>query len=555
MAKVALLSNVTMNMLGQQLHKQGHEVYIPEGFDTWIAEVLKEDSLLFSQTMDAVVVLLHGNAEAEKWKCYEDGVTGQEQWRTIIEALADKMAPIPVFVSDLDISQTRILPLCERRPEPAWEYNWYKSLNDLCNDRKNLYVFPLKEIIARLGKKEFYSAKMWYMGSMPFSLKGIQLLTQELNYILQALKGPKKKCIALDLDNTLWGGVAGEDGINGISLDDHKEGAVYYDFQKRLKEIKDCGMLLTILSKNNQKDAEIILEQHEKMVLKNQDFAGRKINWETKPENLLQMAQELNLGVDAFVFADDNPAEREQMKLRLPMVETPEFPKDVTKLGEFAEEIYKTYFYTLRTTEEDKVKTELYRQEAERKQLLEKVTSLSDYIKQLEMEADIHCMRQDEAERVVQLCNKTNQFNVTTKRYSLDDVARLNASPEYKIYVAKTKDKYGEHGLVAVMILHLLKEQATVEVDSFLMSCRVMGRFLEYVMYEEIINACSNRYKHITACYRRTAKNAPVEQLFDKLGLSLTEETEDEKRYIGTVPVDVKKYNYKQITMETQEGA
>ena len=522
--KIALLSNITVQLLANKLQKK-YDIYLPEGYDTWVQEVINSSSGLYAEGVDAVVVLLDGT-EARSWNSSEEAKEKLLIWKQALLSLIGQIGAIPVFVSTIDIRENRIKAFSERKEKYELENDWYQFIQDLAETQHHVYVFDLADTIAEIGRIRFYSNKMWYMSSMPYSRDGLNAVYLEINRVLEAAFDSRRKIIALDLDNTLWGGVIGEDGIEGIELSDHKEGQRYHDFQRQLLEMKNRGIVLGIVSKNNEEDAEAAIRNHPAMLLRDDDFVSRKVNWENKSVNLKAMEDELNITEGGFIFIDDNPAERETVKGECPDMLVPDFPIDTTELFSFAEDIWFDYCRPLRILDEDLRKTQMYRNEAERKQEMGESLNLDDYIAKLEMVADIHRMRDAELERVVQLINKTNQFNVTTKRYTQAEVEEIAASPDHEIYVVYSSDKYGDSGLISVIIM--TGSGADVRIDSFLMSCRVMGRKLEDV----IINELASEYqKKMIGEFIPTAKNAPVRDLYDKLGFSLVSENDGHKIY------------------------
>ena len=397
----------------------------------------------------------------------------------------------------------------------------------MIEEKGNIYLLDLADTIAEIGRKQFYSNKMWYMSSMPYSRGGLNAVSLEIDRALGSAFNSRKKIIALDLDNTLWGGVIGEDGVDGIELSDHKEGQRYYDFQRQLLEMKNRGIVLGIVSKNNVDDAEAAIQGHPAMLLRDDDFVSRKNNWENKAINLKAMEGELNLTEGGFIFIDDNPVERETVKGECPEMLVPDFPEDTTELLGFAEDIWFDYCRPLRVLGEDLKKTQMYQNEAKRKQEMSESLNLDDYIAKLEMVADIHRMRDSELDRVVQLINKTNQFNVTTKRYTQAEVEAIADDPNNSIYVVYSSDKYGDSGLISVIIL--IGSDIDVRIDTFLMSCRVMGRKLEDVIINELAEACKGR--KLVGEFIPTAKNAPVQELYDRLGFEKVADEDGHKIY------------------------
>ena len=311
-----------------------------------------------------------------------------------------------------------------------------------------------------------------------------------------------KKVVAVDLDGTLWDGVAGEDGPEAV-----RPNTV---LQAKLKELKRRGVLLVALSKNNFEDVRGLVEAFG-------DFVAWRIDWRSKGENLVDVAAELNLGVDSFVFVDDNPAERIEMKARLPNVAVAEFPPNLD-----------AYFPSGTVTEEDRHKTEEYRAEAKRREWTESVRDIDglDMWKELGAWVDVHDMLADEAPRVAQLSQRANQFSVCTNRYGEDEV-RGWIGGVGRTFVARAGDKFGEQGLV--VFVRLLPVEGGFEIIDWTMSCRVAGRGLEGRVWAKVaarLGAC-----RVLATWRRTAKNAPVVDLFERLGFAVVSETEGEKRY------------------------
>ncbi len=524
--KVALLSNVTVDLVVAKLRKN-YDFYLPEGFDTWVQEVINPASGLYTESLDAVVLLLDGT-EARSWKNVEEANERISLWKQALAALVKYITSIPVFVSTIDIRENQIKSLSERKFALELNHEWYQFVQNLVETNGNVYILDIANTIAEMGRKQFYSNKMWYMSSMPYSRDGIAAVSAEIDRVLGSVFISRKKIIALDLDNTLWGGVIGEDGVEGIELSDHKEGQRYYDFQRQLLEMKNRGIVLAVNSKNNVEDAENAIQNHPAMLLRDDDFVSRKINWENKASNIKAMEGELNLTEGGFIFIDDNPVERETVKGVCPDVLVPDFPADTAELLSFAEGIWIDYCRPLKVLSEDLNKTKMYQNEAKRKQEMSESLNLDDYIAKLEMVADIHKMRPEELERVTQLCNKTNQFNVTTKRYTKAEIEEIASNPENAIYVVYSSDKYGDSGLISVLIL--IGEKADIRIDTFLMSCRVMGRKLEDVIINELAAKYAGKQKLIGE-FIPTAKNAPVKELYDRLGFDKASDVEGHKIY------------------------
>ncbi len=534
--KVAVLSNIMVDLIVSKLRRK-YDFYLPEGFDTWVQEAVDLTSGLYNERVDAVIVLLDGT-EARSWKSSSEGVNRLILWKQALTALTNQITNIPIFVSTIDIRENRIKSLSERKQKYELENEWYQHVQILAETKMNVYLFDLADRIAEIGRKQFYSNKMWYISSMPYSRQGLFAVCAELDRLLNAAFSARKKIIAVDLDNTLWGGFAGEDGIDGIELSAHKEGQRFYDFQRQLLEMKNRGILLAVNSKNNPEDAETAISKHPAMLLRNEDFVIRKINWESKAVNLKAMERELNLTEGGFIFIDDNPVERETVKNLCPDVFVPEFPMDSTELITLAETIWFDYCMPLRVIDDDMKKTLMYREEEKRRHDKCGKLSLDDFISELKITVDIHSMRFEELDRVTQLCSKTNQFNVTSKRYTRSEIEEMAEDSNNAIYVVYCSDKYGDSGLVSVIIL--MEGERDVHIDTFLMSCRVMGRKLEYVILNELAAWYAGK-RRIIGEFVPTEKNAPVKELYDRLGFELVSDESGHKIY----ELDVSEYRKK----------
>jgi FkbH-like protein len=398
-----------------------------------------------------------------------------------------------------------------------------KSSLETAFPNATIIVPELEDLADEVGA--FFDERMWKIGSMPWSMKGLRAIKDEINRLIRAMKGERKKVLALDFDNTLWSGVIGEDGVNGIKP--------YTEFQRGIKALKERGVVLVGLTKNNLADVEPVWTD-ERMVLKLNDFALLKIDWSDKASNLASAAKELNLGIDSFVFVDDNPAEREQMKAMLPEVVVPEVPQDEAMLTKFLRRIARLYFPELRLTDEDRRKTAQYIEESARREFAATL-SVDDYLRGLKMWADVHQIADAEIPRVAQLSQKTNQFNVLTNRYTIDEVNGFAHDGGRVLLTVHSGDRFGDQGLVAFVQAVVAGDKATI-VD-WVMSCRTMNRRLEFAVEERLELELSRRgISHVLASWRRTLKNAPVENLFDAFGFDLVEVSADERKYELKLP-------------------
>ena len=412
------------------------------------------------------------------------------------------------------------------------ENKWDRILYGFCAEHDNCFVFPLRRLVSKAGESEFYSDLLWYSGSIRYTLRAEKDICAEIERACRALRGKSKKAIVLDLDNTLWGGVVGEDGMDGIKLADSGIGKAFRDFQRSLKYLKDSGVILCIASKNNASDAWQVIENHPQMILRKDDFAAFRIDWNNKSENIAAMAKELNIGLDSMVFVDDSPNEREEVRQFLPELTIPEFPKNEKDLKAFADQLSRDCFSRLCITEEDKNKTALYHAMSKIQEAQSNASDYSSFLRSLE----IVVSRKDpmlHQDRVAQLVEKTNQFNTTVTRYPAAEIGEMLADSRWRVYLYEISDKYANHGLCAEAFVRLGE---TAVIEDFIMSCRVMGRHIEYGILEDIReDICKLGIGKLEAVYRKGPKNGPVESLYDRAGYALVREGETEKRYeIGT---------------------
>lgn len=544
--KIAILSNITVNLLATKLGKQ-YDVYILDGFDMWISDIFNSKSSLYSESRQSIIILLDG-MEFRSMKSVDAYAQRISLWRSAIETLVDRIVDTPIFVSTIDFRESKIKSLSERKYYYELANEWYLFVQSLVERKSNVFIIDILQRILDEGRNNFYSNKMWYIGSMPYSKQGILAVSEEISKALGSVFESRKKIIALDLDNTLWGGVVGEDGIEGIELSDHKEGARFYDFQLRLLEMQKRGVLLAINSKNNIDDALKAIQNHPDMILREESFVAEKINWNDKASNIKEMETELNLTESSFVFVDDNPIEREVVIGQCPDVYVPVFPVDSSDLSDFAENLYSKFFMPMSLTDEDKIKTQMYQTESKRKILKNNSLNLDDYIKILEIKADMHLMREKERERVHQLCNKTNQFNLTTKRYTLTDIANMEANNDIDIFSIYSSDKFGDNGLVGTVICK--KNNEDIIIDTFLMSCRVMGRKLENVIIYSLVNFYNGKFKKLIGLFVSTSKNKPVVNKYEELGFNIISTSEDVKTYSFDLSVGYNRIDaYSEITL------
>jgi FkbH-like protein len=403
------------------------------------------------------------------------------------------------------------------------------------------FIVDWERLIRILGEDNGIDYRYWYSSKAPFKNAFLDLYAIEIMKITRALKGKAKKCVLLDCDNTLWGGIIGEDGIEGIKLDkDIYPGRAFYEFQRNLIYLFERGVILCLCSKNNEDDVWEVLDNHPQSLLKRKHFSAWRINWDDKVSNIQSLADELNIGIDSMVFVDDSPMECELVEERFPQVTVLQVPD---KLYHYPHLLFKAgLFDTLKISEEDKNRTAMYQAQARRNSERNKFTDIADYLSSLELQATIHPVRKEEIPRTAQLTQKTNQFNLTTRRYSEADIAAMSKDPLKEVYTLSVKDRHGDYGLTGVLIASLKDKKCMV--DSLLLSCRILGRRLEYVFVQQCFQDIQKNHpvEIWEAEYIPTVKNQQVIDFWDKVGFTAVNQGGGKKFYkkIEDIPQKIK---------------
>jgi FkbH-like protein len=417
--------------------------------------------------------------------------------------------------------------------------NYY--LSELINKEKNFYLLNSTKWLTNCGSTTAYSSKLWYLMKSPFSNEFYNEAIFDIVSIFKTLKGLSKKLLVLDLDNTLWGGIVGEDGWKNLRIGGHDYiGEAFKDFQNKIKSLKNYGVLLALCSKNNESTALEAIEKHPEMVLKLDDFVSYKINWDDKAKNILDMTKELNIGLQSVVFLDDTPYERARVKESLPEVMVPNLPLDPVHYPGFLSKL--RCFDTSFISKEDKKRVDLYKSEFKRKKLKQNLRSDSQWLKTLELKIKIENSESKNLPRTHQLLNKTNQMNLTTRRLSEKELNSWQNKSFNRLWTIKAKDKFGDYGIIGIISISL--KNKSVKIEDFILSCRVVGRDIEKVMIEFLKDYCKNaKIEIIKGQYIRTKKNILLFECFKKLKLI------DKNKYSFEIITNQKKYDLSNINI------
>lgn len=395
-------------------------------------------------------------------------------------------------------------------------------LGEAMRTRREVYPVDLLSVQVQMGQNQFYDAALYYNAKMTVTLDALPFVAKAVVDVLLAMAGRIKKCVVLDLDNTLWGGVIGDDGMGGIEIGELGRGHAFSDFQRWLKQLKECGVILTVCSKNNEDTAKEPFLHHEEMILRLSDISVFVANWEDKATNIRRIQETLNIGMDSMVFLDDNPFERNLVRQMIPEIEVPELPEDPALYLGFLQQC--NYFDTVSYVGESADRTRQYQAEFERKKLELTYESIDEYLKSLEMAGEAKPFEPVRYARIAQLTQRSNQFNLRTIRYTEDEIARIAEDEKYLTLYYTLRDKFGDHGLVAVVILEKLSEEELF-VDTWLMSCRVLKRGMEeFIVNRMVETARKGGFTTLKAEYLPTPKNKMVQDIYKTMGFTETQE-------------------------------
>jgi FkbH-like protein len=399
-------------------------------------------------------------------------------------------------------------------------------------DNSNLKVIDFSMFTNTFASEVVIDWKYFYLSMMVINPKLSSEFESWFSSQLDSIALKRKKCIVLDLDNTLWGGILGEDGITGIKLGGSYPGNAFADFQAGLLELSKKGVLLAICSKNNEKDVSSVWKNLPSMILKREDFTASRINWYDKAKNIEELSKELNIGLESFVFIDDSPTERELIKGMYPMVEVPDFPKHPYELQKFLKLLVEKYFTVYKLTNEDILRNQQYKENAQRAELQKTYSTFDEYIKNLDIEISVIQANDFNTTRIAQMSQKTNQFNLTTKRYSDDDIRGFINQGSW-VYCISVKDRFGDNGITGLMIIHFNWTSKTAIIDTFLLSCRILGKKIEDQFLSFMLNKIFElSLDDVISSFIPTQKNEQVCNFYEEHGFTVLEQNPSgEKTY------------------------
>jgi len=504
------------------------------GYDTMVQEVLDPDSDLHQSQPDVIVLsllieFLDPGCSSSSWSA-DDAI-----------AQIDKLVGhVLQRATALLVINTLLPPIDSLLADDAGCSDELRRLNEHVAERAvanagRVFVCDFADLYERAGGAEALDRRFWAASQAPFRKPFLVEYAADIAYYIRVLTGKARKCLVLDCDNTIWGGVIGEDGLDGIVLhDDTPPGCYFREFQQAAIGLHDQGVMLALCSKNNEDDVWEVLDRHPHCALQKSHLVAWRINWENKAANIAGLAAELNIGLDSLVFVDDSPQERALIEDALPEVLVLPVPDT---LEHYAETLTKEkLFDTTAQSDEDRRRTRMYQDETNRKQQQQSFEDLTEYLKSLQTRMRVSAVNDDNRTRITQLTQKTNQFNLTTRRYSEADIERFAGDDDAAVLAMSVEDRYGDMGLTGVFIAR--RDGETAAVDTLLLSCRVLGRQLEFAFVDQCLRLLQKRWGKLAwrADFVPTRKNAQVADFWDRAGFELHATTDGNRHYVADDP-------------------
>ena len=530
--RIAILGGFTLNGLEETIRVKCDEKKIQcttyvSGYNQYSQEIYDEKSQLYKFSPDVTFLITDSRDVLGKLLLNPYSVSAGERQDfsrkksdeiiNLAQTFANK-SKSKLIMSNFNIPSYSPGGINETREE----YGLHDMIRDLnriiktaMRDKHEISIYDLNSFITKFGENNVFDYKQYFYGDVRISLDYIPYLAEELMGYIKAILGLNKKCVVLDLDNTLWGGIVGEDGFEGIKLGDDPVGRSYTEFQHNLLALNQRGILLAINSKNNFEDAMQIIKEHPNMVLKEDNFVCIRINWNDKVLNMKEISDELNIGLDSMVFFDDDPVNREYVKSNLPEIQTVDIsdPSNYSKIIKSMND-----FQVLKITDEDTTRNKMYLEQRKRTELKTDVGDLQDFLKQLSISVKIKNADDFTIPRISQLTLRTNQFNLTTRRYQEEDIRKFSQDKDKIVECAQVQDKFGDNGITGVYVINKDSKQEWT-IDTFLLSCRVIGRGVEDGMLYQIIDkARKEGVSKVRGEYIKTKKNKPAENFFPAFG-------------------------------------
>ncbi len=530
--RFAILSSFTLNGLEETIRVKCSKLKINcvsyvAGYNQYNQEILDEHSKLYQFLPDVVFLILDMRSIFGKLSYLPYSYSLSDRKKFVDNKLEDisnvlqaftKHSKAKLIVSNANIPTYSPYGITETKTD----YGIYEMVTDfnsrlstIIKNMPSVFLYDFNSFIARFGDDNVFDYRQFFVGDIRISFDYIPHLANDLLAYIKPLLGINRKCIVLDLDNTLWGGVVGEDGLDGIKLGDSSPGNAFVEFQYRLLSLWERGIILAINSKNNSDDALQAIKDHPNMILREKNFACMKINWNDKVTNFKEISSELNIGLNSMVFLDDDPVNREFVRTELPEVLTVDLSSDPSNYARCLMELNDFNVFTI--TDEDLDRGKMYFEQKQRVDFSKSASNIDDFLKQLDIKVKIKNADQFTIPRISQLTLKTNQFNLTTHRYQEEEIRTFSQSGEMLVGCAQVEDKFGDNGITGVFIVK--KHKNEWDLDTFLLSCRVMGRKVEDGILSHILEkAKTEGVKRVRAKYLPSKKNIPCQSFLPDSG-------------------------------------
>ena len=530
--RIAVLGGFTLNGLEETIRvkcdeKKIHCTTYVSGYNQYSQEIFDEKSQLYKFSPDITFLIIDSRNALGELFLNPYSVSVEERKQRVQDKSDEIINLVQTFgskskskliLSNFNIPSYSPIGINETREE----YGLHDMIRSLNQNIKiglrlepEIYIHDLNSFVTKFGENNVFDYKQYFYGDVRISLDYLPYLAEELMGYVKAVLGLNKKCIVLDLDTPLWGGIVGEDGFEGIKLGDDPIGRAYVELQHNLLALNQRGIILAINSNNNFDDAIEIIKEHPNMILKEDNFVCVRINWNDKVVNMKEISDELNIGLDSMVFFDDDPVNIEYVKSNLPDIQTVQVsdPSNSSKILKSMND-----FQVLKITDEDSTRNKMYLEQRKRTELKTQVGNLQDFLKQLNISVKIKNADKYTIPRISQLTLKTNQFNLTTRRYQEEDIRKFSQDKDKIVECAQIQDKFGDNGITCVYIINKDNKQQWT-IDTFLLSCRVIGRGVEVgILYQIIEKARKEGVSKVRGEYIKTKKNKPAENFFPAFG-------------------------------------
>ena len=557
--KVAILPSFTLNGLDETFHVKCSEIgiryqsYVAD-YNQYNQEILNPESDFYNFSPDITFLILDIRSLLGDYFYFPYSISSAERKLLVKEKINELENLILQFknnssstlvITNFNIPSYSPNGIIETKSEFGFHemiHEINESLRNIVKNQNSIYVYDFNQFVSKYGEKNIFDYRQFHLGSIQIAFNYIPYFAYELMSYVKTMLGVSRKCIVLDLDNTLWGGIVGEDGFDGIELDQTSNGKAFVEFQKQLLSLWQQGIILAINSKNNFDDAMKVIREHPDMILREKHFASIQINWDDKAQNIKQIAEEINIGLNSIVFFDDDKLNQERIKQEFPEVLTVDMPNDPSQYSSILTNL--NDFNALQRTEEDTKRGVMYAQQRQRKQFENTVSNLDQFLKQMDIKVKIKQSNGFLIPRISQLTLKTNQFNLTTRRYQEEEIRKFSKDENFEVGCAQVLDKFGDNGITGAYIVK--KNETNWILDTFLLSCRVMGRGVEDAMLSHILkDAKNNGIEEFKAEFIPTLKNKPAENFLSDFGFR-----KHDNFWVYDLKNDIKSPNHLMVEIE-----